>query len=100
MDYVAVVGVVVALVGTAIIIGLTLKYRRRDERLKRVAVYSAIQRDLNAATQIDHVPIEIERAFHEATEEPRINLLFEDDDARAYINEIRWKANELRTFTA
>ncbi len=100
MDYVAVAGVIVASVGAAITIGLMLKQSRRDERLKRVAVYSAIQRYLNAATQIDRVPIEVERAFHEATEEPRIKLLFEDDDARAYVNELRWKANELRKFGA
>ena len=100
MDPVAVAGVIVAIVGLVIGLPIAFKQLRLSKKLERVKVYGAIKNYLNAASQLSRVPDEVERAFHEATEDMRVHLLFEDDDPRAYIAELRWKANELRMLGA
>jgi hypothetical protein len=100
MDPVAVAGVIVAIVGLVIGLPIAFKQLRLSRNLERVKVYGAVRNYLNAASQLGRVPDEIERAFHEATEDMRVHLLFEDNDPRAYIAELRWKANELRRLGA
>ena len=98
--YVAVAGVIVAIVVGVIGIPLALKPFRLNRNLERVKVYDAIMKYLNAVSQIGQAPNEILNDFHEATEEKRVRLLFAKEDTRAYIALLRTKANELRTLTA
>ncbi|SRR6266852_3770902 len=100
MDYVAVAGVIVALVAGAIGIPVAIKQLRLGRDLERAKVYDAIKKYLNAVSQLGHAPNEVLREFHDATEDTRVRVLFAKEDARAYIVLLRTKANDLRTLGA
>ncbi len=100
MDYVGVAGVIVTFVVGAMTIVLMLKKSRHDASHKRVAVYSAIKKLLNAVSQLGEVPVEVERAFQDATEDEKVELLFKNGDDRAYIRLLRLKVNDLRRLRA
>jgi hypothetical protein len=85
MDYVAVVGVLVAIVAGAIGLPVALKQLRlsRDLRdLERAKVYDAIKKYLNAVSQLGYAPTEVLREFHDATEDKRVRVLFAKSFAR------------------
>jgi hypothetical protein len=102
VDYVAAIGVLVAVV----VGGVSVYYARfgrkqhaLDEGLKRAEVCAGIARFLGVVSVTGQAPQDALDAFNRVTEPNVVRLLF-DPDGRAYVAELRAKAHDLRILGA